>query len=547
MPARHILTNELVNAGRAELAETKQAAPETSGKEADHVPLRSWMAVIGAALGAFMAVLDIQITNSSLPNIQGALGATLDEGTWISTSYLVAEIVVIPMTAWLSRIFSVRLYVLANALLFIVFSICCAFAWDLNSMIVFRALQGFTGGTLIPMAFTIVLTSLPLAKRPVGMAIYGTTATFAPSIGPCIGGWLTDNFGWQYIFYLNVLPGLLFVTMLWYALPGQPLQLKELKRGDWLGILTMAVGLGCLEVVLEEGNRNDWLGSDWIARLAAVAAVCLAGFLVIEFRQPRPLVNLRLLSRRNFGVGAFSNVALGIGLYGSIYLVPVYLAQVQNYSPLQVGQVLMWMGLPQLLIIPWIPRIMKRVDARLMVSFGLTMFAASCFMNSLMTHDYAGPELRMSLLVRALGQPFIFIPLSSLATAGIDTEQAGSASALFNMMRNLGGSVGIAIISTLLTRREQFHSSRIGESIALAGPLVQQRIASLTQMFMSRGADAYTASREALKAIQHMVQREAFVMAYNDAFFTIGCTLLLVLTTTFLLKKLAAPATAELH
>ncbi|MBX9694056.1 MAG: DHA2 family efflux MFS transporter permease subunit, partial [Cyanobacteria bacterium] len=287
---------------------------ESQPKAPTSVPLKNWLAVLGAAIGAFMAVLDIQIVNSSLADIQGTLGATVEEGTWIATSYLVAEIVTIPLTAWLSRVFSVRRYLIINAILFIVFSMACAFAWDLNSMIVFRAAQGFFGGTLIPMAMTIILTSLPKEKHPIGLAIFGLTATFAPSIGPALGGWLTYNWGWKFIFYLNVIPGLLFLALLAYALPREKMQLGELAKGDWIGIISMAAGLGCLEVVLEEGNRKDWFESDLIVKLALVAGLSLVIFVWRQLTARKPLLNLRLLKRRNFGLGSVSNVALGAGM-----------------------------------------------------------------------------------------------------------------------------------------------------------------------------------------------------------------------------------------
>jgi MFS transporter, DHA2 family, multidrug resistance protein len=319
-------------------------------------------------LGAFMAILDIQITNASLKEIQAALSATLEEGSWISTAYLVAEIIVIPLTGWLARVFSTRLYLLVNAGLFIFFSICCAWSWNLSSMIGFRALQGFTGGVLIPMAFAIVLTTLPPAKQPIGLAVFSVTAVFAPSIGPTIGGWLTENFGWEYIFYLNVIPGLILMAGVWYGIAPQSPQPKLLKQGDWWGIASMAIGLGAIQVVLEEGSRKDWFSSEFITRLALVGVVFLALFLWIELTSKHPFINLSLLMRRNFGLATVVNLALGLGLYGSVYILPLYLAQVQNYNPLQIGEVIMWAGLPQLLIVPFVPKLMQRVDSRLMIS-----------------------------------------------------------------------------------------------------------------------------------------------------------------------------------
>ena len=255
-----------------------------------------------------MAVLDIQITNSSLQEIQAALGATLEEGSWISTAYLIAEIVVIPMAGWLSGVFSVRRYLLVNVTLFIFFSICCAQSTSLGMMIVFRAGQGFTRGVLIPMALTIVLTFLPQSKQPVGMAMFAMTATFAPSIGPTIGGWLTDNLGWEYNFYLNLIPGIIMLAAIAYAIPAKPMQLDKLKRGDWWGILSMAIGLGSLEVFLEEGNRKDWFGSELIVRCAIFAVIFIAIFLWLELTRRQPFINLRLLLRRNFGIGSIAGL-----------------------------------------------------------------------------------------------------------------------------------------------------------------------------------------------------------------------------------------------
>jgi MFS transporter, DHA2 family, multidrug resistance protein len=493
----------------------------------DTVTLKNWIGVIGAMLGAFMAVLDIQITNSSLQEIQGALGATLEEGSWISTAYLIAEIVVIPISGWLSRVFSLRRYLLANVALFIFFSVCCAQASSLGMMIVFRACQGFTGGVLIPLALTIVLTFLPQSKQPIGMALFAITATFAPSVGPTIGGWLTDNIGWEFNFYLNLIPGLIMLAAIAYAIPSQSMQLNLLKGGDWGGILSMAIGLGSLEVFLEEGNRKDWFGSELITRCAIFAVIFIAIFLWIELTRRQPFINLRLLRRRNFSIGSIAGLALGLGLYGSIYILPLYLAQIQDYTAMQIGEVIMWSGLPQLLLIPLVPKLMERLDIRFLAALGFSIFAVSCFMNSTMTSQTDITQLRWSQLVRALGQPLMIVPLTTIATGNIEPEQAGSASGLFNMMRNLGGSVGIATLSTLLSRREQFHSSRIGEAVSLYDPETQQRLESLRQTFISRGSDLVTAKQQAIATIDNLVRREANIMAYNDCFYFMGVALLI--------------------
>jgi DHA2 family multidrug resistance protein len=523
------------------------ASQSPSSLPSNKVPFKTWIGVLGTMLGAFMAVLDIQITNSSLQDIQAALGATLEEGSWISTAYLVAEIVVIPMSGWLSRVFSIRWYLLVNASLFIFFSVCCAWAWNLPSMILFRALQGFCGGILIPTAFTVILTTLPPAKHPVGLAMFAVTATFAPSIGPTLGGWLTDNYGWEYVFYLNVVPGLLLLAAVWYAIAPQPLQLHLLKQGDWGGIISMAIGLGCLQVVLEEGSRKDWFGDPLIVRLSIIAAIFLALFFWIEFTRKRPFINLRLLGRRNFGLATIVNVSLGVGLYGSVFILPLYLAQIQQYNAMQIGEVIMWAGMPQLLLVPLVPKLMQRIDTRLMIGVGVSLFAVSCFMNATMTYETGIDQLRWSQLVRAMGQPLIMVPLSSIATAGIEKEQAGSASGLFNMMRNLGGSMGIAALATLLSRREAFHSNRLGEAISLYNPETQQRIDQMTQFFITQGADYTIAHDRAIASISNLVRREAYVMAYNDCFYFVGVALLLSGFAVIFFKKAKGSGGAGAH
>ena len=498
---------------------------------------RMWSAVVGSTLGAFMAVLNIQIVNASLADIQGAIGAGKDDGGWISTSYLIAEIVVIPLSGWLAQVFSVRKYLLTNAILFLLFSVACAFATNLQQMIVLRAIQGFAGGVLIPMAFTIIITLLPKPKQPIGLALFALSATFAPAIGPTIGGYLTENYGWEFIFYVNLVPGLLMVGMLWASLDRAPMKLGLLAKGDWPGIVTMAIGLASLQTVLEEGNKEDWFGSDFIIRLSVIAVVSLTLFLMIELKTAHPLLNLRLLARRNFGFGIVANVLLGIALYGSAFVLPIYLSRIQGYNSEQIGMVLAWTGIPQLVLIPLVPRLMGRFDVRLLIAVGFALFAASNFMNVYMTGDYASDQLFWPNVIRAIGQALVFAPLSAVATAGIEQENAGSASALFNMMRNLGGAVGIASLQTFLTKREQFHSNILTNSISVFEEATRDRVAKLTAYFMSHGvSDQAVATHKAVVAIALKLRKQAN-MAFSDTFFLLGVALLVALLATLLLKK----------
>jgi DHA2 family multidrug resistance protein len=489
---------------------------------------RTWVTVIAGLLGAFMAVLNIQITNASLLNIEGGIGTGVDNGAWISTAYLIGEIIVIPLTDYLSRVFSFRRFLLINAMLFLIFSVACAFARNLEEMIALRAIQGFTGGVLIPMAFTLILTKLPSAQRPIGMALFAITATFAPAIGPTIGGYLTENYGWQYIFFINLVPGAVMVATLYATLERQKMQLHLLRQGDWFGIITMAIGLGALQTVLEEGNKDDWFGSPYIVRLAAIAAVSLALFVWIELTVEHPAVNLRLFKRRNFGLGTIANGLVGFALYGSVFLLPQYLGQTQGYNAEQIGAVMAWTGLPQLLIIPFVPLLMGRFDVRAIVILGLSVFGGSFLMNVHMSADYAGDQFWIPNMVRASGQALVMGPMSAIAMIGIAQHESASASGIFNMLRNLGGAFGTALLGTLVTKREQFHSNIIGAPVNLYSETVRERIETMTNYFTARGiTDPAAAHGQAIIALGQTIRRQALIMGYSDAFAVLGSMLIL--------------------
>ncbi|HEY8902363.1 MAG TPA: DHA2 family efflux MFS transporter permease subunit [Chthoniobacterales bacterium] len=501
---------------------------------------RCWIAVLGTMLGAFMAVLDIQITNSSLREIAGGISATPDEASWISTAYLVGEIVTIPLTVWLSRIFGLRAYLLGNICLFLLFSALCGLSRSLGEMIAFRAGQGLTGGVFIPMALTVILSKMPRSLHAVGQAMFGMTATLAPAVGPALGGWLTDRFGWQWNFFVNFLPGALMFPAVWVGLDAEPARLAGLRKGDWTGIGCMAVGLGSLVSMLEEGQRKDWFGSTFILTCGILAAVFVPLFIINEVVRRDPLVNLRLLRNRNLALSSFVAFGLGLGLYGSIYLIPLYLGVVQGYSPLQIGETLIWVGLPQLFIFPVLPWFMKRFDLRLLVSFGCLLFAASCFMNTHMNADAGRDQFIAANIVRAVGQPFTIVPVVALATTGLPRNASGDGSAIFNIFRNIGGSVGIALLSTLVTQREQFHDWRIGERVTAYSLAAHDRLGSLQSLFVSKGADASDAMRQALETVKQVVRKEANIMAFNDAFLFVAVSLLLSAALVWICRRARA-------
>ena len=521
--------------------------PRAAGNP-DRASTTVWVAVLAAMIGAFMAILNIQITNASLLNIEGGIGTGVDNGSWISTSYLIGEIVVIPLTDYLSRVFSFRNIMIGHATLFAIFSVACAFTHDLPSMIAMRALQGFFGGVLIPMAFTLVFTKLPKVQQPIGLAMFSIAVTFAPAIGPTIGGYLTENYGWQTIFFVNVVPTAVMVTMLYFTLERQPMQLGLLREGDWLGIATMAIGLSALQTVLEEGNKDDWFGSPFIVKLAIVAAVSLSLFVIIELVVEKPLIRLRLLAQRSFGFGTISAVFVGFALFGSVYLLPAYLGQVQLYNAEQIGQVLAWTGLPQLILIPLVPRLMQRFDARYIAFVGMTLFAASCFMNTQMSLNYAGDQLFVPNIIRAIGQALMLAPLSAVSLGSVAPQDAAAASGISNMMRNLGGAVGTALLATIATKREQFHSNIIGQSVDLAREEVRQRIAEMTNYFMAHGtADPAAAHHQAIIALGNIVKRQALVLGYSDTFAVLGFVLVLAGIAILLTGKPKGAAAGGAH
>jgi len=515
-----------------------------TAQPATKADLKAWIAVSAGMIGAFMSILNIQITNASLLDIEGGIGTGIDNGAWISTSYLIGEIIVIPMTDYFSRVFSFKRYLIANTLLFALFSIACSFTQDLGSMIAMRGLQGFAGGTLIPMAFTMVLTKLPKAQQPIGLAMFAVSVTFAPAIGPTIGGYLTESFGWQTIFFVNLLPSLIMAAGLVYALKSEPTQLGLLKEGDWAGIVSMAIGLAALQTVLEEGNKDDWFASPFILDLSIIAAIFLTAFVIIELKVKNPVTNLRLLRQRNFAAGTIAQIFVGFALFGSVYILPQYLGQVQRYNAEQIGGVLAWTGLPQLALIPFIPMLMKRFDVRYVAAFGILLFAISCFMNLTLSPDVAGDQFLLPNILRAIGQALVITPLSAITTGAIAPKEAGAASGLSNMLRNLGGAIGTAAIGTIITKREQYHSNIIGHSVSLNFEATRERIANLTHYFLSHGiSDAALAHDKAIAAIGNAVHRQALIMGFGDGFGVIGA-MLVIAAIIILFARKVRPSTA---
>lgn len=515
------------------------------GAESSTVTLRQWVAVIGGVFGCFMAGMNVHVTNASLPEIEGSLGATFDEGSWITTAYLIAEIVIIPLTAWLVQVFSMRRVLLIGTAGFLLFSVACSFAPNIAVMIALRALQGGFGGVLIPLSFQLIATELPKSKLPLGMALFAIANNVAQAAGPSIGGWLTDAYSWRYIFYLQLPPGLLLLAAIAWSVDTLPMKLDMLRKGDWGGIAAMTVGLGMLQLVLEEGGRKDWFASDFIVRSSVIAAIGLVAFVWIELRRQEPFINLRLLARYNFGISSFMQFVFGAVTFGAVFLVPNYFAQLHGYSARQIGMTMIPYGLIQLVMSFAAPKMMRYTSARTVIIVGFVIIALGCYMNVHLENNSAANVIVPSLVVRGIGQSLVVVALSVMAIAGLEKAEMGSASGLFSMVRNTGGAVGIAVISQVVVQREKFHSARMGEAATLYAPATRERIIESVQEFSGLHIDRWQALHaanvapyrmQAIAAIDNSVRHQSLLAAYSDSFLMASIAVMICAVLAFALR-----------
>jgi DHA2 family multidrug resistance protein len=504
---------------------------------AERADSAAWLAVAAGTIGSFMALLDVSIVNASLPTIQGEIGATGTEGTWISTAYLVSEIVMIALAGWFQRMLGLRRFLLIVTTLFIGFSILCGLSDSLAVMVIGRVGQGFTGGAMIPTAMTIVSTRLPPRQQPVGVALFGITAVLGPVIGPLLGGWLTENISWHYAFFINLPVSLLLIALLVIGLPSSRGRPQMLANADWWGIFGLAVGLGCLTVVLEEGQRERWFESTLIIQLSVASAV---GFVMLawgQFTAREPVVYLRILRNRNFAMVFVISLVVGGALYGLLYLIPQFLAMIAGYNSLQAGYVVLISGIPAVMMMPLFPFLARTVDIRLLIALGLLCFAASCFLNTYtLTADSVGQDFVLPQVLRGFGQYFSMLFLNQAATSAVGPEYAEDAAGLFNGARNLGGSFGLAVVSTLQERRATLHMQQLGESVTANSERGQAYIQGLAAQLGF--GDSATGLQRALQTFGREVERQATVMAFADLFWVFGAVLLAAILLVVLLKPI---------
>lgn len=518
----------------------KMAAPVIS--------LRTWVAVLGSVVGCFMAGMNVHVTNASLPDVRGSLGATFEEGSWITTAYLVAEIIIIPITGWLVSIFSMRRVLIIGTSGFVLFSIACSLAPNIQTMIFARALQGAFGGVLIPLSFQLIVGELPKSKHALGMALFAVANNVAQAAGPSLGGWLTDAYSWRWIFYLQVPPGLLLLAAIGWSVPPQPVHLDKLKQGDWWGIITMALGLSALQIMLEEGGRNDWFSSPFIVNCALLAALGLAAFVYVELKSKTPFINLRLLGRYNFGLASLMQFCFGAVVFGVVFLVPNYFAEVQGYNASQIGAMMIPYGVIQFIMSFATPWLMRWTGARTAIIAGFAITGLGCLMNIHLNPDAAYNVIVPSLVVRGIGQSLVVVALGVMAIDGLEKEQVGSASGLFSMVRNVGGAIGIALSSQIVVQREKLHAQRLGESVTPFAQATQQwlveRVNQLAHRHLDYATALYSAGAarwrlQALSLINHTLRRNALLLSYSDAFYLAGLAMLACMMVGFVLKKTA--------
>jgi len=509
-----------------------------------------WIIAIAVTLATFMEVLDTSIANVALPHIAGGLSAGQDESTWVLTSYLVSNAIVLPLSGWLSSIVGRKRFYMGCVALFTVSSFLCGFAPNLPALIIFRILQGIGGGGLQPSEQAILADTFPPAKRGMAFAVYGIAVVMAPAIGPTLGGWITDNYTWRWIFFINIPVGILSL-MLTSRLIQDPPYLRRRKlsetRIDYIGLGFVALGLGTLQIVLDKGQRDDWFESHFILGLAIVSAVSLIFVIGWEWQHKDPIIDLHLFRERTFAVSNLLMFMLGFALLGSTLLLPLFLQTLLGYTAQLAGMALSPGGFAIMVLMPIVGWLLSRYDARFLLLFGLSMLSFSLFH---MTNFTLGIDFKTAVLARvyqAVGLAFLFVPINTAAYSYLPREKNNAASGLMNLARNIGGSVGISFVTTMLDRRTQKHLSDLMSHLTAANAQFQAMLRGIAQQLTAHGASSADAQKQAYAVVQNMVQRQATVLAYIDNFYVLGFVILAMVPMVFLMKKTKSSGGMAVH
>ncbi|MGY4497293.1 DHA2 family multidrug resistance protein [Bradyrhizobium sp. GM24.11] len=520
------------------MANATTASPAIMAAAAsERIAPKRLIAFIIMVFGMFMSILDIQIVSASLSEIQAGLSASSSEVSWVQTAYLIAEVIAIPLSGFLSRAFGTRLLFAISAAGFTMSSLLCGFATTIEEMILWRALQGFLGAGMIPTVFASAYTVFPRTKFHIVGPIIGLVATLAPTIGPTVGGYITDLMSWNWLFFINVVPGISITLGVLALVDFDEPHFELLDRFDWWGLIFMAGFLGTLEYVLEEGPQYEWLQDTTVAICAWICLVSAIAFFVRVFMAAEPIVNLRTFTNRNFAVGSTLQFCIGIGLYGLTYIYPRYLAEVRGYSALMIGETMFVSGITMFLVAPLVGRLMASLDMRYMIAFGLIVFAIGSYQMTWITRDFDFYELLVPQILRGIGMMFAMVPTNNIALGTLPADKVKNASGLFNLMRNLGGAVGLAVINTVLNDRADLHITRLQERVTWGNATATETLTMLQQKFQGLGDSTLMA----MKQLSQIVHRQAVVMSFGDAFFILTLFYLSLSVLVTLLNKPASP------
>jgi DHA2 family multidrug resistance protein len=510
---------------------TPEAAPE--------VPqINPWIIAASVMLSTFMEVLDTTVVNVSLPHIAGSLSATVDESTWALTSYLVANAVILPMTGWLANYFGRKKLLMISVSGFTVASFLCGFAPNLKFLVIFRIIQGACGGGLQPLSQAVMLEAFPPEDRGKAMAFWGLGIVVAPMLGPVLGGWLTDSYSWRWVFYINIPVGILALIMTKLFIFDPPYIRRPSGRVDYWGIGMLALGVGALQIVLDKGQEEDWFSSDWITALAVIAVVGLAAFILYElFFAKHPVVDLHVFKKRTYATGVFLMTTLGFVLYGSLVLLPIFLQTLLGYPALQAGFAMAPRGMGSFLAMPVVGLIMSRFDARKLLALGIATSAFTLVQLSWLNLDAGYWDVFWPQIIQGVALGFLFVPLTTVTMDPIPNQEMGNATSIFNLMRNIGGSMGIATVTTILARREQMHINVLGAHVTPYSLGTTTMLENLRQAFIAAGADSYTATQRAYAAVFGMAARQAAVISFVEVFWMLGMLFLVVIPLILLMGR----------
>jgi DHA2 family multidrug resistance protein len=524
------------------MADATTASPtmNAAAPPAERIEPKRVVAFVIMVFGMFMSILDIQIVSASLSDIQAGLSASSSEVSWVQTAYLIAEVIAIPLSGFLSRALGTRLLFAISAFGFTVSSFLCGFATSIEQMILWRALQGFLGAGMIPTVFASAYTIFPRSKFHIVAPIIGLVATLAPTVGPTVGGYITDLMSWHWLFFINIVPGIGITIGALALIDFDQPNFALLERFDWWGLLFMAGFLGSLEYVLEEGPQYEWLQDTSVAIFAAVCLLSAIAFFWRVFAVEEPIVDLRTFGNRNFAIGCVLQFCIGIGLYGLTYIYPRYLAEVRGYSALMIGETMFVSGITMFLMAPVVGKLMQKVDLRYIIAFGLVTFALGSWQMTWITRDYDFYELLVPQILRGIGMMCAMVPTNNIALGTLAPHLVKNASGLFNLMRNLGGAVGLAVINQVLNDRTDLHISRLHDRVHWGNAMAVETLNTFTQRMQGMGDSALMA----LKQLSQIVHRQAAVMGYGDAFFMLTVFYIGLSFLVLLLNKPSAAAPA---